>query len=157
MAVTLIRTFDMELVRDIVTTPELWERFSDGLDPDDYYPSHSPNNAWLLVCLDEEVIGVIYAHCDTSVSVGFHPYLFKAYRKHARDMMVAFYDWFKLLPESIIKINAIVPECFASSINFARKMGFQDEGVSRLSYTHEGEVVNRIMLGITRKELEGVQ
>ena len=154
MAVNVIPTYDMEAVRGIVVEPFIWDRISDGVGSEDYYPTFSPNNQWLLIERNGENIGVIYVHCDTSCSIGFHPYLKKEHIKECRSMMQSFFNWFNSLPSSIIKVNAVIPCCFKSALNFAKKSGFQQEGISRSSFNHKGKTVDRVMLGITREEIE---
>ena len=152
--ISLEPTNDMLKVRGIVTSPDIWERISDGIDSDKYYPSTDNTNQWLLVLNEDDIIGVIYVHCDTSCSIGFHPYLREKYRDYGREMIKAFFEWFiESIPVEYVKINVIIPECFPSVINFSKKVGFKNEGVSRNSYTRNGDIFNRVMLGITRDEV----
>ncbi len=154
MAVSLVPCDDMAIVKEIVTLPDIWERISDGVDSDNYYPSTDSTNQWLVVVENDTAIGIIYLHCDTSCSLGFHPYMMKAHRKHGRDMMKAFFKWFlDNIPDQYVKINVVIPDCFKSTINFAKRNGFVEEGICRESYTKDGGVFNRVMLGITRKEV----
>ena len=145
----------MGLVRMIVTKPDIWERFSDGVDAETFFPSTTAANQWILVMEETDIIGVIYLHCDTSCSIGFHPYLLSKHRVKGREMMKVFFNWFlENIPESIVKINVVIPDCFKSAVNFAKKVGFKLEGISRESYTQEDKICDRIMLGITRSEVQ---
>lgn len=152
--ITLESTNDMGLIRKIVISPDIWERIADGVDSDYYFPTTDSGNQWILVLNNNKTIGVIYIHCDTSCSIGFHPYLLKDHRIYGIEMMKAFFEWFiEYLPEEYVKINVIIPECFASVVSFARKVGFKKEGICRNSYTKSGNIYNRVMLGITRDEV----
>lgn len=147
----MIPTDDMSRVRLIVTQPDIWERFSDGEDMENYWPINDSSNQWLIV-QDENEIGVIYLKTETNCAVSFHPYLYKKHRYKAREMMKAFYRWLLHAPDVIEKINVAIPECFKSVINAAKKTGFTEEGRSRSSYRKDGVMYDRVMLGITRQE-----
>lgn len=150
--ITLEQTLDMSLVKNIVAEPSIWERFSDGVDIDCYFPLET--ELWLLVKDSDTNIGVIGFTSETSVCIELHPYIMKKHRRHCREMMRVFFQWFlDNTPDSCIKINIAIPSCFTSTINFARKVGFTDEGVSRDSYSYDGKVIDRALLGITRKEV----
>ena len=62
--ISLRPTDDMALVKGIVMQPDIWERLSDDVDSSNYYPSTDATNQWLIVLDDEDVIGIIYLHCD---------------------------------------------------------------------------------------------
>ena len=154
MDISIEPTSDMALVREIVTSEDIWARISDGVKSKDYYPSTDSTNQWLFVLNGDDIIGIIYVHCDTSCSLGVHPYLIKSQRKHSREMMREFYKWYLgSVPAKYVKINSVIPECFKSAINFAKKVGFTQEGVSRKSFINNTVLCDRIMLGITRKEV----
>ncbi len=157
MSISLIQTDNMELVREVITDPDIWARISDGVEAETFYPTTNCMNKWLMVVDGEEgqekIIGIIYVHCDTSCSVGFHPYLRKKQGKKGRAMVKAFFKWFiESIPAEYVKINVVIPECFKTTINLALKTGFKQEGISRQSYLHQGECLDRVMMGITRKE-----
>ncbi len=155
--ISLKPTDDMMLVRQIAISPDIWNRFSDGVTIDDYVPSNNDQEQWLLILNDNETVGIIYIFCETTCSLGFHPYMLKAHRRYGREMVKLFYDWFlKNIPESYCKINGVVPECFKSVINFAFKVGFTQEGINRNSYRFNGKIYNQVMLGITREEVLNV-
>ena len=150
-------TTDMELVRSILVEPDIWERAAeDGIDQDTWYPGYNSMTAWLLCIEDDDVIGVILLHTDTAVSLKMHPYLRKEHRQKGRVMMASFYKW--LLEntelETVNKINTVIPEYQKKVINFAKKVGFHKEGVSRESCRKNGQLYGQQNMGITRKEIE---
>lgn len=148
-------TYNPNEIKCILSNPDIWERFSDGAELDGFEPMVGGNHQWLIVERDGAVIGIIYLIVETSCAVGIHPYLFKPERWHGREMMRAFYCWFlDNVNQECVKINATIPTCYQSAINFARKVGFVDEGVSRLSYRKGGKLFDRVILGITRGEVE---
>jgi len=149
-------TTDMELVRAILLEPDIWDRASeDGIDQDTWYPGYDSMTAWLLCIEDENVVGVILMHTDTSVSIKIHPYLRKEYREKGRIMMKAFYEWIlEYGQEKIVKVSVTIPKTQAKVINFAKKVGFHKEGVNRASYLKNGQLCGQQNMGITRIEIE---
>lgn len=146
--------YDMGLIREIVTTPYIWERAAeDGIDPDDFYPTQDAMSVWLVCEKDNKPIGLILLHTDTSISVKMHIYLIKEYRKCGFDMMMAFYRWF-LDNTHVLKITAFIPQIYKEVVKFAKKVGMKHEGLMRDSYKVHGELCGQVMLGITRKEIE---
>jgi RimJ/RimL family protein N-acetyltransferase len=157
MAVSIIQTMDMDLVREIVVSPDIWECIADDVEKETYYPAYGNNDAWLLVKDGDEIIGIIYLHVDTSCSIGFHPYLYKNKRRLGRDMIKSFYTWYlENALVDFIKINTVIPECFKSAINFAKRVGFSHEGISRASFKKDNKIYDRHFFGITKKEIEAL-
>lgn len=153
--ITVNITNDMDLVRQVVVSPDIWDRLSDVDETEGFYPTTDIYNKWLLVMSDMDIIGVIYLHTDTNCSVGFHPYLFEKKRKYGREMIKVFFAWFlESIPEQYVKINVIIPECFKSTMNFAEKVGFTLEGCCKKSHFRDGVVYDRNFYGITREEIE---
>lgn len=153
MDISLKRTYDTELIKAVLGLPEIWDRFSEGVEFNDYTPN-MVDSMWLLIYMGElEIIGIILTKMDTSCAISFHPYLRKEKRKHARQMMLEFYKFFnKHIPKQINKIHATIPTCFQSAINCAKKMGFKVEGVSKESYLRNEKLYDRVYLGVTRAE-----
>jgi RimJ/RimL family protein N-acetyltransferase len=147
-------TLDMQMVRDILMEPDIWERAAeDGVDKESFYPGTDAFSIWLLCLEENEAIGIILVHTDTSVSVKMHPYLRKKHRQKGRAMMKAFYEWM-LESTDTNKINVTIPECEQKVINFAKKVGFKKEGLNRDSYQKNGQLYGQQNLGITRHEIE---
>ena len=150
-------TTDMELVRAIITEKDIWDRAAeDGIDQDTWYPGYDSMTAWLLCIEEDEVVGVILMHTDTSVSIKIHPYLRKEHREKGRIMMKAFYEWIlENGQDKIAKVSVIIPENQQKVINFAKKVGFKKEGLNRDSYLKNGQLYGQQNLGITRNEIRG--
>lgn len=155
--ITVEPTVDMKLVKSIMTEPEIWERASeDGTDPVSWYPGTDAFTVWLLCLEDGEPIGIILIHTDNSVSLKIHPYLRTEHRTKGRLMMGAFYEWFlNSTQDKVNKINVSIPVNQQKVINFAKKVGFQKEGLNRDSYLKNGKLYGQQNLGITRNEIEG--
>jgi hypothetical protein len=153
--IELIPTESMEMVRNIAAHPDIWSRFSDGVEIEDYHPCNDDCNQWLIIYVDSDIAGIIRVFCESTCAIEYHPYMTKPYRKYFRDTTALFYKWFlENTPDSTVKINVMFPECFKSTLNASKKVGFIQEGVNRDSYRLDGKVYNQIMSGITRKEVE---
>lgn len=151
-------TEDLELIKEIVTDPEIWERFAEeGVDKETFYPFIDSGTGWLLCISEDDICGIILAHIETSCSITIHPYLRKKHRGKGRDMMTSLFKRFVEQDDSeFVKINAVIPDCYKSTQNFAKRVGFTEEGTSRSSYRKDGNVYDRRYYGITRKEIEAL-
>lgn len=155
--ITLNHTTDMDLVRSILIAPEIWEQAAeDGVNQDDYYPGYDALSAWLLCEVDDEPIGLILVHHESSSVLNIHPYLKHKFKRKGRAMMTEFFNWFVSLPESACKVNVTIPFNRKVVYNFAKKVGFKDEGVNRMSYKKAGVIYNQYRLGLTRDEIKGL-
>lgn len=152
--ITLQPTDDMETVEAIAFHGDIWERFSDGVKKQDYEPPNTNREQWLIIKYNDEIAGIIRVYCKSTCAIEFHPYMLKKYRRYVREMALRFFEWFLTLPEQIVKINVLTPECYKSVLNAEKKTGFIQEGIIRDSYRLDGQVYNQIASGITREEVK---
>lgn len=147
-------TEDMEVVRQVMLIPEIWDRAAeDGISQEDFYPGFDSLSHWLLCKEEDKIIGIILLHHDNSTTLKLHPYLRREHYSLGREMMKSFYKWF-IENTSIHKLIVSMPENQKKTYNFAKKVGFKDEGFNRESYLKNGEIYGQYNLGITRKEVE---
>lgn len=152
MAVSLSQTFDLALVKKIMSDKDIWDRASDEVNINYYQPS--ADDIWLLVLSDLDIVGIIGIHGTSSCCVDFHPYLKKKHRPKCRIMIFELYNWFiDNIPINYVKMNTTIPTCFMSAINTAHNTGLTHEGTCRKSYIRNGELYDRYFLGITRDEM----
>lgn len=153
--ITLEVTEDMVLIKNLLTIPELWERISeDGATKEEYSPECNESHIWILIKDDEKIIGAIYLHKQTSVSIQFHPSFLKKHRNKKHETMNIFYKWFlENVDYNVNKINVNIPMCFPFVIKFAEDVGFKKEGVNYQSYMKNGIYQDLQNLGITREEI----
>ena len=152
----VIKTENMELVREIMMEPEIWDRASeDGMDQDKWFPGFHDLCVWLLCLEEEDVIGVILLHHDNTTTLKLHPYLRLAHRQKGREMINESYKWILAnTPESINKLIVSIPENQRKVINFSKKVGFTKEGINRDSYRKDGKIWSQQNMGITRSEIQ---
>lgn len=155
--ITLTQTSDMNLVKLIVTSPEIWDySVEDGVKKDCYIPTYDDYSLWLLCEIDNEIAGAVYVCNANTNTLIMHPNILKKYRKHCRDVIYVFLKWFLDLPKFICKLNVAIPSCRRIVYNLAKKIGFIDEGINRNSFCKNGIMHDQYLLGLTRLEVEGL-
>lgn len=153
----LYHTDDMEIVRAIMLSPEIWSQaVEDGTSKESFYPGQDDLCIWLIVKLDQKIIGAILVHYETSCSLNIHPVLYSKYKKHGREMIKRFFEWFVTLPDNLNKVNCSIPNHLKIVQNFAEKVGFKKEGVNRASFYHNGVAQDQTRYGLTRNEIKGL-
>ena len=137
-----------------MTIPEVWELCADDscVSPDTYEPERSRERVWLGVYEGIAMIGMIYVHAQNSSTIQMHPYLLKGYKHKIRDVMKLFFAWAFAMPE-IHKVNVTVPFIYQKLRNCCLKAGFKDEGVNRMSYRKNSEIVDQWHMGAVRGEV----
>lgn len=150
-------TYNMDLVKEILMIPEIWDRAAeDGADKDSYYPGFDTMCGWLLCKDDEDMIGIIYIHNDNTRSIKMHPYVLPDQRGKGKQMMLSFFNWLITNCPQVEKLLITIPFCYKRVYKFAQKIGFIDEGVNRQSYYKKGELYDQWNLGLTRDEIAGL-
>lgn len=153
--VGIYHTSDMDLVRSIMTTPEIWSQaVEEGTRIDRFYPIQDDLCVWLLVKLKSEIIGVMLVNHDTSCSINIHPVLFSKYKRYGRDMMKSFFAWVDSMPGYVTKVNCSIPDHLKIVQNFAVKVGFKQEGTNRASFFFNGKAQDQTRFGLTREEIK---
>lgn len=146
-------TNDMVLVKEMAA--DVWDRMSeDGTDIDDFLPYNCVTSGWLLCSEGDDNVGVILIHNNNTTAVEIHPYVMPEFAGSGSEMMMGFFKWFiDNVPKRVNKVNVKIPFAHKSVYNFAKKLGFIDEGIDRQSFTKDGEISDRWSLGLTRDEI----
>lgn len=133
-------------------TDDLWDKLrEDGISKEMINPIVSKQKRYLATYEDDALIGVqLFVHSNTA-SVEYHPIVLKEHRKRAREFVKQGIRWL-FANTRYYKINAEVPGCVMTTINFMKKCGFTEEGIKRQSYRRDGELYSLHCLGITREE-----
>ena len=148
--ISLSRTNDMELIKNILLHPKIYPHIHDdgttGCDP-----AYHPDIYWMLVT-DEDPVGAFMIHPSTSTCFEIHTCLMPViWGKKAKIAASLVLDWaFDTLCCS--KLITRVPAYNMAALRFAKSAGFQIEGINRESYMHCGKLEDQIMLGITKGE-----
>lgn len=145
------RTHDMALVRQIVTDPAIWPHVHEDGTTDEWEPQDTEDFHWMLVA-DSEPLGVFLVHGRGVACFEMHtcllPTAWGRKAKQAAQMLLA---W-AFTEASCMKMITAVPEYNRAALRFAKAGGMQQEGINRASYLHAGQMINQIMLGITKEE-----
>lgn len=152
--VTAERTYDLDLIREIMFHPGIWETASeDGQEQSEFNPDIF-RDCWLVILADGEEIGVYKFNTHNSVTVEAHANILPEYRSQfGRASGVAALEWLYRNAPGYEKVIAQIPVIYKNVLRFTREFGFKDEGVCRKSYKKNGQIVDRIHLGITRDEI----
>lgn len=153
MTVTVKRTYDPRIVRELMTRPDMWETVAeDGQDPGDFDPDVTAD-CWLTVRAEGELVGLYCLDRVNSVTLEIHAQVLPECRKeYSDDTGRAVLQWI-LDNTDTRKVIAWVPVIYPNVRKFTESQGFQVEGVSRKSYLKHGELHDLTLLGITRDEI----
>lgn len=155
MDIGIERTYDPVLVRMVMTFPGIWEHVSDdSMEPDDFWPDVE-EQYWLISTAGNDVTGAFQFCARNDATLEVHCGVLPRHRsKYARKAAIAALQW--VLDHShdeYVKIVAEVPVIHSHIVRFLKNLGFQQEGINRMSSRNHGKVCDQILLGITRQEL----
>lgn len=153
MTLEVTRTYNVDLVRAVMTTPALWDTVAeDGHDPDDYTPDME-GTCWLLMRAEGDVIALYALDKINTVTLEIHAQVLPEHRKeYSSATGKAALQWI-VDNTDCQTVMAWVPAIYPNVRDFTVSQGFQIEGVSRKSYLKNGELHDRTLLGITRDEI----
>ena len=151
----IAQTANMQAVKDFMELPEIWRYCSEfGADKEKKTYTHGPKETWLAYVVDNEPVGLINMYVITGAACQFHPYIKREYAKHYDSMLKQFFKWFcENMPDTAIKLNALIPTKFRATIAAAKRVGGKLEGTDRQSYRTEKRIYDRLLFGITREEM----
>lgn len=145
------RTRDMGLVREIVTDPAIWPHVQEDGAGQDWEPLDHDGFQWMLVT-DPLPAGVFLVHARGLACYEMHTCLLpRTWGKQAADAAQLLLRW-AFTETSCRKMITAVPAYNRAALRFARAGGMQQEGINRASYLHAGQMIDQIMLGITKEE-----
>jgi RimJ/RimL family protein N-acetyltransferase len=146
------RTHDMALVAAIMKDPAIWPHIHEDGTTDDFQPVDHEGFHWMLVTDDDGPLGVFLVHARGEVCFEMHTCLLpKCWGKHAASAAQLLAGW-AFNEAGCQKLVTSVPAYNRLALRFAKAGGMQQEGINRASYLRNGELVDQIMLGITKQE-----
>ena len=145
---------DMDTVRQFMSLPEIYKYCAEfGADKESRF-THSNTELWIKYIDNGEFIGLINMHVMTGAMCQFHPYILKKNKSQYNRMIKGFFKWFDdNMQAEAVKLNAVIPAMYIATIRAAYDVGMTREGIDRMSYRHKKRVLDRVMFGITRKEI----
>ncbi len=139
----------------ILKDPELFDRISeDGQKVEDFIVPFDQHNLYFLAFNDGELMGVYHLHAHNQSTLVLHCNILEKHRDHATEAGHLVYDWIiEECPEQIQKFIAEIPVVYPEVYYYAKKFGWKDEGINRLSAKKRGQLVDQWRVGITRDEV----
>lgn len=152
--VTFERTFDLELIRTIITHHRIWPHVSDdgAGAPENYRPVDHPAIWYVTVLNHGELMGAWIFTPENSICWGVHTCLLpKAWgsfaHRAAREMCVWIWE-----NTPCRRIVTTVPTYNRLALAFAKGAGMEQYGLNPQSYQKDGKMYDQILLGISRPE-----
>ena len=148
------RTKDDSLINDILNDKDIFDSISeDGCVKGDFKPDVN-SEIWVKIEVENELIGVCNFHVINKVTIKGHIHILKKYRlEHSLNAAKYIYGWL-LNNCKFLKLIVEIPSCHINVMKYCKAIGFSLEGINRLSYLKNGEVLDQALLGITRSEIE---
>ena len=151
------RTYDAALITDLMTRDDIWATIAeDGQKKEEFEPNVL-DECWLEMKAGETLVGVYNLHTHNGITVQIHAHVLPEHRKkNSRATGIESLRWIYDNAPVYKKVIAEIPFCFENVKNFAESIGYQLEGVNRLSYLKNGVIVDQWRMGITRDEIKEV-
>lgn len=151
------RTHDMQLVSSIMFDPAIWPHAHDD-GAVDWQPVDMDGLHWMLVkLLDDKAGGLFLVHPQNSYCYEMHtcllPHMWGEQSARAAQMLL---QW-AFEKTDCQKMVTNVPAYNRAALRFATAGGMTQEGINRASFMRKGELVDQIMLGITKQEWKTCQ
>jgi hypothetical protein len=153
MAATVIarRTFDVDEVLSVLKHPDILKTITEGdcqnIDVD------FDAAAFIACDVDNELAAVFIFDRAGAVVFDIHAHVLPAKRPQSKDIAKAILKYFFETFSQAEKLTALIPICYPNVAAFAEAFGFRLEGVNRLSYLHQGQLIDQLYLGATKAEV----
>ena len=152
--ISLKRTFDYELVKRIVTHPEVYPYLADdgSPTPEDYRAIEHEAIYYVLVERDDVPVGVLLFVPQNAVCYEGHTALLPEVWGEGGKIGQLVIEWmFANTPCRRIVGNA--PLFNHRALQYAKKAGMQPFGVNAKSYLKDGVLYDQIVLGISKEDV----
>ena len=148
----IVQTTDEALIRCVVTHKQIWPYVSDdGSDFENYTPPIE-GVLWVQVLEKGVCLGVYMFHQHNSITYEIHTCLLpQAWGSKSKQAGKLVLDWiFENTPCQ--KLITQVPQTNSLALKYAKQCGLVVEGNNRQSFLKNGQTIDQIQLGITKKE-----
>lgn len=148
----LTRTHDMELVERLMRHPRVWPHLHDDGTPEDWKPIDHEAIYWMLVTVAGAPLGVFLVHPVNSFCFEMHTCLWpELWGVQAHRAALLLGDW--VFSDTVCrKMITNVPAYNRRALRFAKAGGMRQEGINRASFMRRGEMLDQIVLGVTKEE-----
>ena len=148
------RTHDIKLISSVALHPDMVnDMLEDGQSIADC-SFNTDNDCYLSVKDREEVIAVYILKPLSKTVIDIHPMVIPAKRRYGNESIKSVFDWIlSNCSKSVNKVVAQFPSTRKNIERFAMCNGFTKEGINRLSFMKNNELIDQTMVGITREEI----
>ena len=149
------RTHDIEIISSVAFDPKMIsELIEDGQTIKDC-GFDTDQDCYLSVKNKDELIAIYIIKPLSKTVVDMHPMVIHEHRMHGNKSMTAVFKWLLAnCNKSIKKVTAKFPSNSKNIERFALHNGFKIEGINRLSFMKNGQLLDQTMVGITFDEIE---
>ena len=142
-------TTDIDLIKSILSNPEIYDRIADDKAPsvEDFEPV--PPSDFVYYLTDDENIGLVFLHWKNGVALEGHVHVLKEHRDKAMTFSEKALKWI-WKNTGALKIVVSIPSIYPDVVRFVEKNGFEREGLRRGSYMKNGVLCNQVLLGLSR-------
>jgi len=146
------RTFDTDLVRAILSDPELKKRAGDGIEVDIFDPDKQRHIYYLLVADDNiEIIGLLVFHVlnNPIMYEGHLNYLPEHWGLSLEKYTIEGCQWM-FNHTDCQKIIGFAPDYYPEVKRHALKAGFIEEGYLSQSIMYNNKLTNQTIMGVAK-------
>jgi RimJ/RimL family protein N-acetyltransferase len=145
------RTFDYDIVREIITHPKLYPFCTeDGApEPKNFNPVENNQIYYLLPIVDEPIGVIIFSH-QNAILLAVHICILPEWWGYAKEAATSAL-WWIFQNTDYTKITGALPEYNRQVYNLGLRAGFEDEGRHKKAFLKNGKEWDLILMGI-RKE-----
>lgn len=147
---------DLEIVKEILFDDEMWDRCTDDYAVKDESILGRMGCLWMACYDNDQLLGIASVGHGSNSSVDVHIHIPKKNRgRQTRKMGLCFLKWIKdHAIQQVHKMNTKIPVIYPDVVRYAHSLGFVDEGVDTKSIMKNGELIDRICLGMSISEID---
>lgn len=151
---TYARLYDMQVIADTITHPRIYPHVSDDLAPprESFVPCDHPSVYYLGAWDQQEYLGLWMFAPQNSICWDVHTCLLPtAWGKRAAEATKGAASWIFANTECQ-RIITTVPATNALALRLAKLAGLTQFGVNERSFLKNGQLLDQILLGISKPE-----
>jgi RimJ/RimL family protein N-acetyltransferase len=149
-----VRTRDPGVITNVLTHLRVWDNVHDDFAPPrEVWRPEIHDSVWYVAAHDKgEVIGLFTVYPQNHVCWEIHiAFLPKAWGPRAKRAFGEFVTWL-MAHTRCERLIASVPRTNPLAIRFAKAVGMQEYGLNMRSVKIGGQLVDQILLGLSKEE-----
>lgn len=147
------RTFDYELVCQIITHPKLYPFCSeDGSPPArDFCPAEGEHIYYLTPIIDRPIGVIIFVH-QNAIMLSVHICILPEWWGYAKEAAISAL-WWVFQNTDYTKVAGAIPEYNRQARRLGLTVGFKDEGRQKEAFLKDGKEWDLILMGIKKEAI----